>query len=156
MYYYKDHAEAFGAGRKQGHEDMLRHRGVETPCEKCAGFGCYVYGSGATWRGGIGTASPCRDVCDSCWGSGNADAAWTDLRRLRDEEAGRVAAAAGELLAQRAGMWLNVMTPAIEALCDELARLQRGRKARPSFFVEACAAVVRTLREAVAARRARP
>jgi hypothetical protein len=45
-------------------------------CEYCDGWGVRVYPTTATWRGGIGGATPANDVCNRCWGSGDADRAW--------------------------------------------------------------------------------
>lgn len=82
---------------------LLDWRGVEDPCLKCHGSGAIVYGSTATWRGGIGGQMMTRDVCDSCWGSGDRYRAWTDLRRLRGEESKRTAEQAVDLLARSVG-----------------------------------------------------
>lgn len=61
-------------------DTFLKERGVGTPCPTCRGMGVKWYGSGSTWRGGVGTASCEKDVCDTCWGSGDAENHWLDLR----------------------------------------------------------------------------
>jgi hypothetical protein len=43
-------------------EQFLRKRGVETPCEKCHGFGTIRYGSGSTFRRGMGVTFPAWDT----------------------------------------------------------------------------------------------
>lgn len=73
--------------RARGHEHALtvlvRLRGVETLCEKCKGLGSYAYASTATWqRGGAGGQTITLDVCDECWGTGDARRAGADLRRM--------------------------------------------------------------------------
>ena len=70
--------------------DMLQNRGIDDPCPKCSGYGVKVYSSTATWMGGIGGQMITNGVCDECWGSGDANRKWTDLRvmmnRVRDAE----------------------------------------------------------------------
>ena len=61
-------------------EDM---RGVIHPCNKCDGWGVAMYGTTATWRGGIGGATPTLDICNKCWGSGDKDRPWPSHSRGR-------------------------------------------------------------------------
>lgn len=61
---------------------IWRLRGVEVPCPNCKGLGTVMYGSGSTWRGGVGTASCERDVCDKCWGTGDLHRIGVDLRKM--------------------------------------------------------------------------
>lgn len=51
-------------------------------CPRCHGRGYRTYSSGATWRGGMGTTSASRDVCDQCWGSGLSETTGTNLRQV--------------------------------------------------------------------------
>ena len=113
---------------------FLRHRGVETPCSHCNGLGSRTYGSTATWRGGMGGAAMTKDVCDHCWGSGDENDHWTDLRRLKNEQDVRVHQLAGELLAHRCGIGLNILKPALLELCNELDKFERQRRPRPDGF----------------------
>ena len=66
---------------------FLRRRGVEVPCNKCHGLGTYTYPSTATWRGGIGGAAMTIDICDVCWGTGDAHRIGTDIRELEAKRA---------------------------------------------------------------------
>lgn len=96
----------------------------------------------------MGAACISYDVCDHCWGSGDAHRHWTDLRKLRDEEAQRVAHAASELLSQSVGgVDMTVTRAAVTAIADELNRLARGRKDRPRFFYDLCTSLEKTLRK---------
>jgi hypothetical protein len=68
-------------------KDFLSRRGIEIdlgdePCRACSGYGYRAYGSTATWRGGIGGQMITGDICDLCWGSGNAKKPWLNLRRV--------------------------------------------------------------------------
>ena len=56
---------------------------IEHPCPACGGRGKRSYPSTATWVGGIGGQVVTTDICDKCWGSGDADRHWTNLRVLR-------------------------------------------------------------------------
>jgi len=61
---------------------MMGRQGIRNPCSVCSGYGNREYPSTATWRGGVGARAVTLDVCDGCWGSGDADRSWTDIRRL--------------------------------------------------------------------------
>ena len=63
-------------------ERLLADRGVVTPCEECEGLGVHVYANTSTWRRGIGGAAMTRDICDVCWGSGDKENTWLNLREL--------------------------------------------------------------------------
>ena len=67
---------------------FLNYRGltIEQACKHCAGSGVKNYGNTSIWRMGIGGQAITSDVCDVCWGSGNADEPWTNLRKLRKEQ----------------------------------------------------------------------
>jgi len=112
-------------------EDKLAWRGIEDPedvCVKCGGSGHVIYGSTATWRGGVGGQMMTDDVCDSCWGSGSKSKPWTDLRKLRSEEKKRIEKGAAKLLENRLGASLKSLQPTILAISKELDRLARKRK----------------------------
>ena len=73
--------------REEEYKRMLEWRGIQTlygdvPCLDCSGSGVKVYGSTATWHGGVGGQTVTSGICDKCWGSGNADKPWLNLRRL--------------------------------------------------------------------------
>jgi hypothetical protein len=50
-------------------------------CRECNGSGYKVYGSTATWRGGVGGQAMTTSVCDVCWGSGSKSNAWPSWRK---------------------------------------------------------------------------
>ncbi len=50
-------------------------------CRECGGSGYKLYGSTATWRGGIGGQAMTNDVCDYCWGSGSKSNPWPSWRK---------------------------------------------------------------------------
>lgn len=107
------------------------YRGVETPCEDCAGWGVSAYASTACWRGGGGGQALTSGVCDRCWGSGDESKPGANLR---EAEATRVRAA--RLEAENARLREGMM----EAL-TEGARLT-GENARLSSALDASARVV--------------
>lgn len=53
----------------------------DSVCQECGGSGVTTYGDTSTWRGGIGGQTITTDVCDKCWGSGDADRPWPNRRR---------------------------------------------------------------------------
>lgn len=86
--------------------DYLDWRGVVDPCMRCGGAGQLMYGDSATWRqGGLRAGhQPTRDVCDLCWGTGDRWRIGVDLRRMREEENARIAAAVMETVEAHAGV----------------------------------------------------
>lgn len=127
-------------------ERFWRWRGIETVCNTCRGSGFRLYSNTSTWRGGMGGATVTRDVCDACWGSGDGDNTWTNLREVDARQRAAVAKATLEALAANCGTYLGSMHPAFRELCKELDRLARGRK-RPVFFDVACQVLARALRQ---------
>lgn len=63
-------------------EQLKNVREIETLCIGCQGTGIKLYSSTATWRGGIGGMMMTTDICDRCWGSGDANRTWVNLREL--------------------------------------------------------------------------
>ena len=63
------------------YKDFLELRDITTPCKNCNGIGKTTYGSTATWHGGIGGCAMRRDICNVCWGSGDALHHGIDLRK---------------------------------------------------------------------------
>lgn len=66
---------------------MEIHRNVSAACVSCQGLGVRVYGSTSTWRGGVGGSTITTDVCDHCWGSGDAHRHWQSWRQLEENAA---------------------------------------------------------------------
>jgi hypothetical protein len=128
---------------------VLHHRGVNTPCVSCKGLGVIWYNNTATWHGGMGGASMTQDVCNKCWGSGDAENHWTDLRKLRNEENHRVAVQAAELFAYRCGVAFRSVRPGLRELIGEIERFGRGRKKRAEGFDTACICLAKLLTELV-------
>ena len=70
-------------------ERFLAYRGITKPCAACMGAGARAYGDTSTWRRRTGGAVITHDVCDACWGSGDATKPWTDLRAVERSKAER-------------------------------------------------------------------
>lgn len=67
-------------------DKMLSRRGLETAnlCRGCDGWGVKTYGTTSTWHDAIISGQAMTDdVCDMCWGSGNADRPWPSHRFLK-------------------------------------------------------------------------
>jgi hypothetical protein len=94
----------------------------------------------------MGVAAMTWAVCDSCWGSGDAFRAWTDLRKLEASEATRIEQRAASLLAHSIGAYLTSLRPAIREVADELDKLTRSRKPRAQWFHSTCEQLAKTLR----------
>jgi len=130
-------------------EEFLRNRGLsrfETVCPPCGGWGLKWYSSGATWRGGMGTASSAQDVCNFCWGSGNSSKPWLNLKTLQEDIELEISRRAHMLLADAAGTNIGAMQPAIYELVLELEKFSRGRKPRAAFFVDLCLSLIKILK----------
>lgn len=76
--------EGEAVARKDSYEFALEWRSIDQltdkVCRRCNGAGIAIYGSTATWRGGIGGQAMTSDVCDQCWGSGTANKPWHSRR----------------------------------------------------------------------------
>lgn len=139
--------------RDEALSEVLRMRCVEEPCTKCHGLGVRGYPSTATWRGGVGGSLITVDVCDACWGTGDADRTGVNLRRLFAEEDARVAARAVTLLGESVGVGMDTMRPAVAALVKELESLSKTKnKPRPPWFSLACEQVAKALKAGVEAK----
>lgn len=131
-------------------EYILELRGVEHPCTACRGLGCRWYSSGATWRGGMGTATPACDVCDACWGTGDVSCHGVDLREMRDNEEERIATRAAEVLARAVGASMANCRPAISCIINALTKLSNKRGAPEApWLPELSQALANTLRRAI-------
>lgn len=73
-------AEIKFANSEEFYAEINMIRGVEIPCKHCSGLGVRAYGSTATWHGGAGGMMITSDVCDCCWGSGDAHRKWPSHR----------------------------------------------------------------------------
>ena len=138
------------------HRHYLDWLGIETPCARCGGSGRYVYGSASTWRRGVGGCAMTTDVCDRCWGSGDANHPWTNLREREASEKKRIEERAADLFARRLGARINTLRPAMEAIALELDRLSRGRKERPYHFADSCEMLAKLLRALAKGERVDP
>lgn len=77
-----DEVKNYSAMRQEFHQYILDARGVTTECNRCSGYGVITYGSCSTWRRGISGQVMTSDVCDKCWGSGDSERPWINLRKL--------------------------------------------------------------------------
>lgn len=114
--------------RELAYRMCLEMRGVDEPCPACSGFGVRVYGSTATWRGGIGGQALTSDVCDKCWGTGDARRKGADLRVLTGQRRAWEAEQCAQWLARRAGVELTSMREHLRLLIGVLEREARKRK----------------------------
>jgi len=156
----KDFRDAQGVGndvvldvelRQRALDEMIRSRGVEDPCRRCRGVGVVMYGSTATWRGGMGGCAMTKDVCDACWGSGDRYRHGVDLRKLRDEENQRVAERAVSELARSCGA--TFPGTASRAVCLIVGALDKiaDKRGKPAadWLPEMARGLANTLRRAM-------
>jgi hypothetical protein len=114
---------------------FLEWRGVEAPCGTCDGSGVRVYGSTATWRGGVGGQAVTTGVCDACWGSGDMHRKYTNLRAvesaIRDSKRTALYDAFVEHIAKATGATLEVLggpsRAALEMAADLITKESRRR-----------------------------
>ncbi len=79
---------------------------IENPCPKCGGRGKRAYSSTATWHGGIGGQAITNGICDECWGSGDLNNKWLNLRTLETNFKDKVQQAR-EDERKKIGKWLR-------------------------------------------------
>lgn len=67
-----------GRDRKKLFDEFVEMRNVQTPCPECGGTGVKNYPNTATYHRNISLAGQAftADVCDECWGSGDAHNKW--------------------------------------------------------------------------------
>lgn len=68
------------------YEELWLQRGIapDSVCPRCNGLGQVLYPTTGTWRKGVIAGQAFTPgVCDCCWGSGNKDRPWVDLREQR-------------------------------------------------------------------------
>lgn len=109
-------------------QHMLDWRNVESPCPKCNGSGVRMYGSTATWRGGIGGQMCTSDVCDQCWGSGDEHRKGADLRQLMATRRAWEEEQCLKYFAHRTGATLGITRKHMGAIAEILDRETRRRK----------------------------
>lgn len=137
-----------GATREAAQELVaLANRLGGVACGRCCGAGEYMYSSGATWRGGVGTCSFQDDVCDLCWGTGRTDKKGADLRALEGavEEAKKQNTV--EYLGWRFGTQFSDVAEMLPDIADKLERSRWGRAQRVYGLQEAARCVADVLRE---------
>jgi hypothetical protein len=128
---------------------FLLWRGVRTPCNRCGGSGVRGYANGATWRGGAGVSVVTRDVCDLCWGSGDADRPFENRKAREDAVKTEVERRAADLFTRACGVgFIRDRRPGSGELAGELERMSKGRKPRAAGFYETCARLAAVLRRA--------
>jgi hypothetical protein len=112
--------------------EMLQHflhqRGVDDPCETCHGYGVKSYANTSTWRGGMGGNMITRDICSSCWGSGDKYRPWLDLRSLNNQQKAWEENQCLSYLAQRIGANLTVLNMRIKDLAEYCHKQANKRK----------------------------
>jgi hypothetical protein len=124
-------------------EQIKDWRGLENICSRCGGCGKRSYGSTSTWRGGMGGSSVTVDICDRCWGSGEDQKPWLDLRKLESIIAEQAQQRSLTHLTGVADM--SVLKPALNELIKELKKLANGRKPRPQYFYNVCELLAKRL-----------
>lgn len=130
----------------------MRVTGDGVPCTLCNGRGVRLYGSTATWRGGMGGAAMTWDQCDMCWGSGDMGRPWPSIRELEAKRSDWEADQCAKWLSRSAGCELRTFRSSLSAVVDVIEREGRRRKAPPGqdpfwYFraAEAMASVLRRL-----------
>ncbi len=128
----------FDCARSVFFNDMLRRRNITSPCQECEGYGVLAYPSTATWRRGAGGQMSTYDVCDRCWGSGDAVKHGVDLRRLGAEIERARAEGRGETKASA----LPPIDAAAEKMVDGLVAASRTAAGKRTAIAKAAPAPV--------------
>lgn len=113
------------------YQTMYRYRGIEVPCKTCHGWGVRTYSGTSTWRGGIGGNMCTKDVCDACWGSGDAHEPWLNLRQARQEQRAWESARAIEWMAREFAVNSGLYRQGLLDLADLAEQQSRKRKLPP-------------------------
>ena len=111
-------------------EDLLAQRGVdpEAVCEACAGVGVRVYSNTSTWRKGVGGQAITSGICDVCWGSGDPEKPWLNLRELEAQKAIEIAQRALTAVIDSCAANSSATKGSIKEIIVVLDKLTRARK----------------------------
>lgn len=134
-----------------------RRRNVRVPCDKCSGLGGRWYSSGSTWRGGMGTARCEHDVCDACWGSGDASRPWTNIREVEKHRRAWESEQCAMWLAQRVGANFGHVRDGLAELLAVIEKESRRRKLPAGvdmfWYARTCETIASVLRELTGERK---
>jgi hypothetical protein len=64
------------------YRSFTNFRGIEKTCKECLGKGKKPYGNTSIWRKSIGGNAITVGICDKCWGSGDEENPWLNLKML--------------------------------------------------------------------------
>lgn len=120
----------YGMVEKTAMRTLLRRRGVTSVCSRCHGLGTVAYSSGATWRGGMGVAQITYDLCDKCWGSGDEQRHFQNVRAAEKTHEQDICAACIRWLGEQIGVGDEVMRLRINEVADIVANVPRGASER--------------------------
>jgi hypothetical protein len=117
------------------YEHVLHVRDIEDfqICPKCKGYGTTMYPNTSGWRRSAGGAMMTTDVCDQCWGSGNKDRPWNDLRKMQDTIERRIAERAVDALARSCAANAS-MTSTHKSIREIIAHLDAMKRKRKVDF----------------------
>lgn len=118
-------------------------------CTVCFGKGIRLYGSTATWHGGIGGAAMREDVCDKCWGSGDEEHPWTDLQKAEQNKEKEIARRAGRFLTEALGGDHDVYKPAIKEIAEDIEKLSYPTSPKAKYYASLTMSLSRALNEMI-------
>jgi uncharacterized protein YlxW (UPF0749 family) len=148
--------------REHMYDTMLQWRGIERengdePCRGCNGSGVRAYGNTTTWRGGVGGQVITSDVCDKCWGSGNSENVWVNLKsiaRISRKEA-ELVDVCGQLRAEVERLQLQLAACGVVAMANTPDSAARQRDMHPDYMSASCQDVIRAVDREMALREER-
>jgi hypothetical protein len=133
-------------------EDLRQYRGIEGAiCTLCDGWGVRFYGSTSTWRGGLGGCAMRHDVCDKCWGSGDMDRSWFNLRNMETHIKQQIAERAVDVLTGSVGAHYKNCIPAVEYIISVLCGIVKPRSEhkRPPYTYSLATSLAKVLQRAI-------
>jgi hypothetical protein len=139
-----------------GTQTITVKRCVDVCCASCRGVGQRLYGSTATWRGGIGGAAMTEDVCDVCWGTGDSSHPGYDIRKHEAGVSRLVEQRAARLLERSMGAGIGILKGAQEECAAALDTLARKRKHQARETPDLATLLAKTLRAMAEAGRSYP
>jgi hypothetical protein len=132
-------------------DDVIERRGVHLDdiCTTCHGMGVTSYSNTSTWRKGFGGRAITQGICDACWGSGDKDHPWMNLRTMEVDIRRQIAEQAVDALARSCGASLSpTTTMSIKEIIEQLDLMTRKRKI--SFWTDELAnGLANVLRRAI-------
>lgn len=113
-------------------------------CSGCEATGRKCYPNTSGWFGGVGGCAITQDLCDTCWGSGDEEYPFRNLREMTERYEARVSQATFDSFLQKLNFQGPHMRAEVQGVVDVLNKVDQGDvlKGKLSFGVRRMAGLL--------------